>query len=133
MFQFSPLVEHFLQQIAKPQQTGANLPLLVLDQNAKTPGATDTPDLFKVSVFLPAISSFVKAAGSYSDCWRLKKRWNGKVIYLSLQVLQDKKELAHQLEITQPSTSQSSQITLSTDFDAQVCFETQLQFWICGV
>ncbi|VDN56391.1 unnamed protein product [Dracunculus medinensis] len=48
MFQFSPLVEHFLQSITKSQQTGTNLPLLVLDSNAKTPGATDTPDLFKV-------------------------------------------------------------------------------------
>ncbi|VDK56755.1 unnamed protein product [Gongylonema pulchrum] len=48
MFQFSPLVEHFLQSITKSQQTNANLPLLVLDSSAKTPNATDTPDLFKV-------------------------------------------------------------------------------------
>ncbi|EFO27913.1 zinc finger protein [Loa loa] len=48
MFQFSPLVEHFLQSITKSQQTNANLPLLVLDPNAKTPNATDTTDLFKV-------------------------------------------------------------------------------------
>ncbi|VDM40364.1 unnamed protein product [Toxocara canis] len=48
MFQFSPLVEHFLQSITKTQQTNSNLPLLVLDSNAKTPSATDTPDLFKV-------------------------------------------------------------------------------------
>lgn len=48
MFQFSPLVEHFLQSITKSQPTNANLPLLVLDSNAKTPNATDTPDLFKV-------------------------------------------------------------------------------------
>lgn len=48
MFQFSPLVEHFLQSITKTQPSNANLPLLVLDSNAKTPGATDTPDLFKV-------------------------------------------------------------------------------------
>uniref|UniRef100_A0A915PMG9 C2H2-type domain-containing protein n=1 Tax=Setaria digitata TaxID=48799 RepID=A0A915PMG9_9BILA len=48
MFQFSPLVEHFLQSITKSQQTNANLPLLVLDPSAKTPTATDTPDLFKV-------------------------------------------------------------------------------------
>lgn len=48
MFQFSPLVEHFLQSITKTQSSNANLPLLVLDSNAKTPGATDTPDLFKV-------------------------------------------------------------------------------------
>ncbi|CAG9538676.1 unnamed protein product [Cercopithifilaria johnstoni] len=48
MFQFSPLVEHFLQSITKSQQTNTNLPLLVLDPNAKTPSATDTSDLFKV-------------------------------------------------------------------------------------
>lgn len=48
MFQFSPLVEHFLQSITKSQQTNANLPLLVFDPNAKTPSATDTSDLFKV-------------------------------------------------------------------------------------
>lgn len=48
MFQFSPLVEHFLQSITKSQQTNANLPLLVLDPNAKTPSATETSDLFKV-------------------------------------------------------------------------------------
>ncbi|MFH4978431.1 hypothetical protein AB6A40_005140 [Gnathostoma spinigerum] len=48
MFQFSPLVEHFLQSITKTQQTNSSLPLLVLDSNAKTPSATDTPDLFKV-------------------------------------------------------------------------------------
>ncbi|OZC08056.1 zinc finger, C2H2 type [Onchocerca flexuosa] len=48
MFQFSPLVEHFLQSITKSQQTNANLPLLVLDPNAKASSAADTPDLFKV-------------------------------------------------------------------------------------
>ncbi|KAL3982625.1 Zinc-finger double domain family protein [Acanthocheilonema viteae] len=48
MFQFSPLVEHFLQSITKSQQTNANLPLLVLDPNVKAPNATDTSDLFKV-------------------------------------------------------------------------------------
>uniref|UniRef100_A0A0R3RUH6 Early growth response protein n=1 Tax=Elaeophora elaphi TaxID=1147741 RepID=A0A0R3RUH6_9BILA len=48
MFQFSPLVEHFLQSITKSQQTNANLPLLVLDPNSKTPSAADTSDLFKV-------------------------------------------------------------------------------------
>ncbi|KAM3725749.1 Early growth response protein [Dirofilaria immitis] len=48
MFQFSPLVEHFLQSITKSQQTNANLPLLVLDANAKATSATDAPDLFRV-------------------------------------------------------------------------------------
>ncbi|VDN03814.1 unnamed protein product [Thelazia callipaeda] len=48
MFQFSPLVEHFLQSITKSQQTNANLPLLVLDPNSKAPAATDAPDLFRI-------------------------------------------------------------------------------------
>lgn len=52
MFQFSPLVEHFLQSITKSQQTNANLPLLVLDPNAKASSAADTSDLFKVMLLL---------------------------------------------------------------------------------
>uniref|UniRef100_A0A1I8ER02 Zinc finger protein n=3 Tax=Wuchereria bancrofti TaxID=6293 RepID=A0A1I8ER02_WUCBA len=48
MFQFSPLVEHFLQSITKSQQTNTNLPLLVLDPNTKASNAADTSDLFKV-------------------------------------------------------------------------------------
>uniref|UniRef100_A0A0N5AU61 Early growth response protein n=1 Tax=Syphacia muris TaxID=451379 RepID=A0A0N5AU61_9BILA len=87
VFQFSPIVEHFLQNISKSQQS---LPLLILDSNAKTPSATDTPDLLTV-----------------------KLKIDDKYL---LQVFQDKKDLTHQLDTTQPSTSQSSQITSTTDF-----------------
>lgn len=42
IFQFSPIVEHFLQSWKTP-----TLPLLTVT-DAKTPNATDTPDLMKV-------------------------------------------------------------------------------------
>uniref|UniRef100_A0AC34GRW6 C2H2-type domain-containing protein n=1 Tax=Panagrolaimus sp. ES5 TaxID=591445 RepID=A0AC34GRW6_9BILA len=47
IFQFSPIVEHFLQSWKTP-----TLPLLTVT-DAKTPGATDTPDLMKVVRILP--------------------------------------------------------------------------------
>lgn len=70
MFQFSPLVEHFLQSITKTQQTNSNLPLLVLDSNAKTPSATDTPDLFKVSII-----SHLSSDSYQNDIIEVRKRF----------------------------------------------------------
>ncbi|VDN41789.1 unnamed protein product [Gongylonema pulchrum] len=49
MFQFSPLVEHFLQTITKTQPTNANLPLVVLDSSSSAPiSINDNSDSYKV-------------------------------------------------------------------------------------
>ena len=46
IFQFSPIVEHFLQSWSRG---ATSLPVLAVD--AKTPNATDAPDLMKVGFY----------------------------------------------------------------------------------